>query len=71
MYPDGVVPSYTIFESFDTEEYKALSAAKQRDLTVVLSAGFVDLNDGSNGMVVLGGVFGLDSQTITNLQGLI
>jgi len=71
IYPDGVTPSYTVFESFNAEEYNGLSAAKQRDLTVVLSAGFIDLDEGSNGMAVLGEVFGLESQTIANIKELI
>ena len=70
-YPDGIVPSYLVFEALDTGEYNSLTAAKQRDAGVVLSAGFVDLRDGSKGITAMEGVFGSESQTIENLKELV
>ena len=69
IYP--VTPSYVAFEAMDMDEYNGLSAAKQRDLTSVLSAGFVDLREGSNGIAAMEGVFGSESQTIENLKELV
>jgi len=68
IYP--ATPSHVVFEAMDISEYNGLSAQKQRDLSAVLSAGFVELSDGSNGMAVMEGVFGSESQTIENLKEL-
>jgi hypothetical protein len=70
QYPENIIPAYTVFEVADIDELDGLSADKVRDLTLILSPGFVDISLGANAIALLNGVFGESSTTIANIAEL-
>ena len=67
----NIFDSYAILEAIDPTEYNALTDTKKEGVTLLLSCGKVDLNEGKAGRVRLLNWFGAGSTTVTNLTALI
>ena len=63
--------SHEILEELDSTEYNALGAAAKDGVNMLLTCGFVDLNDGKAGKVRLWNWFGAESTTVANLTALM
>jgi len=67
----NVFYSPIVLEAFDIAEFAALTNPKKAQVQLVLSCGFVDLNEGKAGRVHLWNLFGDESVTVTNLTILL
>ena len=69
--PGRAIPSYKVLEALDTAEYNALTDEQKNGVSILLSCGEVDLNEGKVGRVRLWNWFGAESTTVANLTGLL
>jgi len=69
--PVNVFDSYIILEELDTTEYNALTDEQKDGVSILLSCGKVDLNEGKAGRIWLTSWFGSESTTISNLTALL
>lgn len=69
--PANVFESYLILEELDPTEYNALTDAQKEGISLLLSCGKIDLNEGKVGKVRLWAWFGVESTTIANLTALL
>jgi len=66
-----VFKAYLIVESVDTTEYSGLTDSQKLDFLTLVSAGAVDISDGSTGRSVLMSLFGAGTTTRANLLALL
>lgn len=62
--------TYKILEATNPGEYAELSAANKAVYQLIISAGRVDISEGTTVRNVLWGMFGANSVTRENLEGL-
>lgn len=69
--PANVIPSHRLLEEIDDTEYVSLTDAQKNGLLLLLSCGYVDLNEGRVGRTRFWAWFGTESTTVANLTALI
>ena len=69
--PLNVFYSHEILEAIDTAEFGALNNKQKAQVQLVLSCGFVDLNEDKAGKIYLWDLFGTESTTVANLTALL
>jgi len=69
--PKNVFHSYKVLEVIDVTEYNALSNIKKEGIKLLLSCGFIDLNEDKASRARLWDWFGAESITIASLTALL
>ena len=71
VLPTNIFHSHEVLECIDVTEYAELTDAQQDGVKLLLSCGYVDLNDEKSGKVRLWSWFGAESNTVANLTELV